>query len=563
MPPYPDVPNPDLLDRIPLDARLIVDVGCASGALGGAYKRRNPSCRYVGIESDLEQAKIAATRIDQVVVTDVETHALDFGADGVDCLIYGDVLEHLRDPWGLLKRHVAALSDTGTLLLCMPNIEHWSFTERLLRGTWDYEDQGLFDRTHLRWFNLETTQRALEQAGLAVADVTPRVFQRELSQAFAEAMRPSLAALGIDFDSYVIRSCPIQHVWRARRRPVPYLHVVSTMLAPIGGVSHVRVLEPMQAIGTDSSIVSLIGNPHVMPVLPREAPKILILHRPALSGDTGLEAIRQMIAAGYVVVCEFDDNPDGIPILQGRDIQNFRAVHAVQTTTQPLAELLARDNPEIAVFPNAVASLPEPRNHATPGRTTLFFGGINRELDWPPYIDAINAVAAVAGDRLAFQVVNDRGFFDALTSPHKSFTPLCDYDTYLNLLASCEVSFMPLQDDLFNRCKSDLKFLEAAAYGVAALASPVVYAATVVDGETGMLFDDASALQQKLMRLVANPEIGQAMGLAARGYVAAERMLAYQVGRRNAWYRSLWARRDELTAALLARVPELMRVAGG
>ncbi len=556
MPQYPDVYNPDLLERIPLDARLILDVGCATGALAAAYKRRNPACRYVGIEADMEQAKIAATRMDEVVVADIETQPLDFGGQGVDCIIYGDVLEHLRNPWEVLRRHAAALSDTGTVLLCMPNVEHWSFTERLLRGTWEYDEQGLFDRTHLRWFNLATTQQALTDAGLAVHDVTPRLFQREAAMEFATAMRPALEALGIDFESYLIRSAPIQHVWRARRHPMPLLHVVSTMLAPIGGVSHVRVLEPMRAIGTDTTVLGQIIGDN-LPIYAPDVPKIMVLHRPALVGDNALEPIRVLLAAGYVVVCEFDDNPDGIPLTRDHEVYNFRASHAVQTTTEPLAALLTRDNPEIAVFPNAVASLPDVRNYADPGRVTLFFGGLNREEDWPPYMDTINAVAALAGDRLAFHVVHDRGFFDALQSEHKSFTPLCDYDTYLQLLSGCEISLMPLQDDAFNRCKSDLKFLEASACRVTALASNVVYPATVVDGETGMLFADAGELGRKLMRLVADPAVGRGIADAARAYVARERMLAFQVARRIAWYRSLWDRREALNAALLARLPEL------
>ena len=63
---YPDVPNPDLLDRIPLDARVVLDVGCGSGALGAEYKRRNPGCRYLGIEPDPDAARIAARRLDEV-----------------------------------------------------------------------------------------------------------------------------------------------------------------------------------------------------------------------------------------------------------------------------------------------------------------------------------------------------------------------------------------------------------------------------------------------------------------------------------------------------------------
>jgi glycosyltransferase involved in cell wall biosynthesis len=174
-------------------------------------------------------------------------------------------------------------------------------------------------------------------------------------------------------------------------------------------------------------------------------------------------------------------------------------------------------------------------------------------------VPALNAVAAIAGARLHFHIVNDRDLFDALATPHKRFTPLCDYDTYRELLARSEISFMPLADVPFNRCKSDLKFLEAAACGVTALASTVVYGDSIQDGRTGVLFRDPTELQQRLMRLVANPDMAQALGRAGRDYVAANRMLAYQVERRIAWYRSLWERRDALHQALLARVPELGR----
>ena len=235
----------------------------------------------------------------------------------------------------------------------------------------------------------------------------------------------------------------------------------------------------------------------------------------------------------------------------------IRAVHAVQTTTKPLAHVLGADNPNVAVFPNAVRQVHMPRNFATPGRLTMLFAGINREAEWPPYLAALNAVAALAGERLHFRIVADHGLFDALQTPHKSFTPLCDYETYQELLATSEICFMPLGDTPFNRCKSDLKFIEAASFRVAALASPTVYADVIEDGRTGMIFRDVQELQQKLVRLVANPDLGRGMADAARQYVTGHRMLAYQIAEREAWYRSLWERRDELNRELLARVPEL------
>jgi SAM-dependent methyltransferase len=556
--PYPDFPNTDLLDRIPLDARIVLDVGCGAGALGAAYRRLNPRARVLGIEQDRDAARRAAERLDAVANADVEQAPLPFSLTaGLDCIVYGDVLEHLKDPFAVLRRHAEALSESGTILICVPNVEHWSFAAHLLRGTWDYEDTGLLDRTHLRWFSLESMRRGLEGLGLAPCDVHPRVFEPERAQGFITALAPSLRALGIDPQAYANRAVPLQYVWRVRRRAPARLTVAATMLAPVGGVSHTRVVYPLQAMATDAAVQTrLLGASDALPRLPPEHPRVLVLHRPILTGQPAVEHLVRLFAAGWVVVTEFDDHPDFFKAMQGEDQLSFTGVHAVQTTTPALADVLRARNPELRVFPNAIRALPEPRNFADPGRLTLFFGALNRERDWQPLMPVLNAVAASAGERLRFSVVHDRPFFDALDTPHKRFTPTCDHDTYLRLLGEAEVAFMPLADTEFNRAKSDLKFVEAGACRLATLASGVVYAASVEDGRTGLLFRDAEELRTRLLRLVAMPGLARSLGEAARAYVAERRMLAYQVAERIAWYRSLWARRTELSAALGARVGE-------
>lgn len=554
---YHDVANPDLLDRIPLTARTVLDVGCSTGALGAAYRRLNPRARVLGLERDPAAAAIAAQRLDEVAVGDVESLELPFAPKtGIDCIIYGDVLEHMRDPWAVLAQHAKLLSDDGVILICVPNVEHWSFAERLLRGSWDYTDAGLLDRGHLRWFSLETMRKGLEALGLIPCDVHARIFDADQVNAFANAIAPGLRALGIDPQSYAERAAPLQHVWRVRKSPRTLITLGASMLAPVGGVSHVRVVYPMQAMATDPSvIVRLTSRPDVTPP-GDDMPRVFILHRPALAGQDAVELVRRLRDGGWLVVTEFDDHPDFFASLQSEDQLTFRAVHAVQTSTPALAEVLSLRNPEVHVFPNAIRMLPDVRNFADPDRMTLFFGALNRENDWRPLMPILNAVAATVGDRLQFTVLHDRGFFDALDTPNKSFTPTCDYDTYLSLLAGSEISFMPLADTWFNRAKSDLKFIEAASCRVAALASHVVYGDSIEDGRTGLLFRNADELRTRLLRLIAMPNVARGLGDAARGYVAGERMLAYQVQARIAWYRSLWERREVLEQARQARVAE-------
>ncbi len=557
---YPDFANPELLEKIPLSARTVLDVGCAQGALGAAYLRRNPNVRMLGIDSDEEAVAQAAARLTEAVCGDVEVQPMPFNVpEGIDCIVYGDVLEHLREPWAVLTAHTEYLAPDGTVLICMPNVEHWRFALALLNGTFDYEEQGLFDRTHLRWFTPRTMGKILTDAGLQLADVAPRPIQMEEATRFTNAITPALRAVGVDPNDYFNRAGPLQFIWRARKTARERMVVNATMLAPQGGVSDVRVIEPIRAMRTDSSFYLTIDSETDLEPQIASAPRIAVLHRPLLFGDAGIGRIRSLLAKGYVIVCEFDDHP---VFLEERGVAmdtllTFKAVHAVQTSTAPLAEVLRAENPEVGLFPNGIFELPSVQNFADPERLTMIFAALNRGEDWAPLMPTLNAVANAVGDRLHFEVVHDQAFFDALETPHKNFTPMCDYATYLKMLGHADIAFMPLADSSFNRAKSDLKFIEAAACRVAALASRVVYGATIVEGETGLLFNDAAGLRSALLRYLAYPDAARRIADAARDYVAKQRMAAYQVAPRAAWYRSLWDRREALNAALKARVPAL------
>ncbi|HEX7388869.1 MAG TPA: methyltransferase domain-containing protein [Acidiphilium sp.] len=557
---YPDFANPDLLETIPLAARTVLDVGCSGGALGAAYRRRNPRARVLGVDTHPDSVAWAQTRLSEAALCDVQSDPLPFDLpDGIDCIVYGDVLEHLSDPWAVLARHAEHLNPDGTALVCFPNVENWSIAYRLLKGSFDYEDQGLLDRTHLRWFTPRTMATALEQAGLSLCDVRPRHVDATEATRFVEAMTPALRTMGIDPAEYLNRAAPIQFIWRAKKQPRPRLVLATTMLPPIGGVSDVRVVEPVRALATDASVLASVRQEaEIARVIP-EAPHIAVLHRPLLLGEPGLARVRALIDKGYLVVTEFDDHPD---FLEGRgvpkeDLLTFKAAHAVQTSTETLAAVLTEYNPEIAVFPNAIAELPEPCNFTTPDRMTLFFGALNREEDWGPCMPVLNEVLRAVGARLNVLVLHDRGFFDALDTANKEFVPTCDYTTYMRRLGESEICFMPLADTAFNRAKSDLKFIEASAARVVSLASPVVYESSLRDGETGLLFRSPDHLRMQLLRLLAYPEAAKRLAEAARAHIAAERMLAYQMRARTDWYHALWARRDELTEALRQRVPAL------
>jgi len=166
-------PRPEVAALVPPGARRILDLGCASGALGAALKTGRSDREVVGVERDPAYAADAARRLDRVLEADLEALAADpaaFAALGrFDCVVAADVLEHLVDPWTVLERAVERLEPgpAARVVLSLPNVRHWqTFWELGRHGTWPRRHEGLFDATHLRWFTLADLHALLAGAGL-------------------------------------------------------------------------------------------------------------------------------------------------------------------------------------------------------------------------------------------------------------------------------------------------------------------------------------------------------------------------------------------------------------
>lgn len=210
--------NPDLFSVMPENVERILELGCNNGAFGKAYKERFPNAVYLGIEIDASLAVKAQTYLDSVVVGDCEDLAVVSQATHgtpVQCIVYGDVLEHLRDPWETLRLHVSHLAPQGVVVASIPNIQHWTTIFNLLQGRWEYQDSGLMDRTHLRFFTYASIQQLFQQSNLKIDLFNARRPTNDDFSKFFEVMRPVLARFGVDIHRFQQTANVVQYVVRA------------------------------------------------------------------------------------------------------------------------------------------------------------------------------------------------------------------------------------------------------------------------------------------------------------------------------------------------------------
>jgi 2-polyprenyl-3-methyl-5-hydroxy-6-metoxy-1,4-benzoquinol methylase len=151
-----------MLERIPEGANVL-DVGCWSGS-AGRFLIKHRDATVDGVEPDERMASLASHSYRRVFVGSLQDF-LSEGQGRYDRLLFLDVLEHLPDPTEPLRRSKRLLNGGGRALVSIPNVAHWSVRKELLLGRWRYQDTGLLDRSHLRFFTFDSAAEFLINAG--------------------------------------------------------------------------------------------------------------------------------------------------------------------------------------------------------------------------------------------------------------------------------------------------------------------------------------------------------------------------------------------------------------
>lgn len=161
----------DMIDAEKTKPIEVLELGCAMGSTLNRIKRNWPNSKVYGVEYDNAVVSVAE-RMGNIIQGDVETMEIPYRKGQFDYIICADVLEHLRNPKGALKRFEPFLKEDGCMLISIPNVRHYGVIMMLaLEGRFDYAADGILDSTHLRFFTRDTAKEMIEDSGFTVLDI--------------------------------------------------------------------------------------------------------------------------------------------------------------------------------------------------------------------------------------------------------------------------------------------------------------------------------------------------------------------------------------------------------
>lgn len=159
----------ELLKFVPENIKAVLDVGCGTGAFGAMLKRHRPGIEVWGVEPDRESADKAETKLDRVVCGTFLDSKDELEKKRFDLICFNDVLEHLVNPENTLEESKSLLTANGSILASIPNILYFYELLNILKTQdWKYQDEGILDRTHLRFFTRKSIERLFRETGYEV-----------------------------------------------------------------------------------------------------------------------------------------------------------------------------------------------------------------------------------------------------------------------------------------------------------------------------------------------------------------------------------------------------------
>ncbi|HYK03554.1 MAG TPA: class I SAM-dependent methyltransferase [Thermoanaerobaculia bacterium] len=193
----------------------VLDVGCGFATTSEHIQKLGNE--VTGLESSDVACEVASKRLAHIVSGDMLT--ADLASRQFDAIMFADVLEHVPWPVSALRRYLQWLAPGGSVIVSLPNVGLWSVRFAHLAGRWEYEETGVLDRTHLRFFTRKSAKWLLDQGNLEVVKTTynPGIIRpfvplakKLLSPKSSEATAPDALLKSKPYQLYLKTAYPLE-----------------------------------------------------------------------------------------------------------------------------------------------------------------------------------------------------------------------------------------------------------------------------------------------------------------------------------------------------------------
>jgi 2-polyprenyl-3-methyl-5-hydroxy-6-metoxy-1,4-benzoquinol methylase len=165
-PGYYEKPRLEMLQYLPDKYKTVLEIGCGQGEFAAHLR---PGSEIWGVELNPEAARVASQKLHRVRAGRYEDVAGDLPANHYDVVICNDVIEHVADHGWFLESVKSKLTNSGSLVASIPNVRFWhNLWGLLVQRDWEYQDEGVLDRTHLRFFTEKSIKRTLSEHGFEI-----------------------------------------------------------------------------------------------------------------------------------------------------------------------------------------------------------------------------------------------------------------------------------------------------------------------------------------------------------------------------------------------------------
>lgn len=194
----------EMLPFFPAGSQKVLDVGCGEGWFGKSIKDKHQS-EVWGVDISSKSIEIAKKNIDKAFCINISENHSDIPDHYFDSIFFNDVLEHLIDPYTLLKDIKCKLKDDGVVVASIPNMRHFRVLHKLLfKKDFEYEESGIMDKTHLRFFTQKSMIRMFQEAGYEILKVTPINKTKSLRPVIMKILTFGLIGNDISYLQFVI-----------------------------------------------------------------------------------------------------------------------------------------------------------------------------------------------------------------------------------------------------------------------------------------------------------------------------------------------------------------------